>query len=85
MRHFLDDIVAFSLYAYSDTPCDVLVENYRHFVKEELPRIQYANPTIAIEVSKIPKPETDTWQSSLSMEFGRPPTSTPYHLTLNIF
>ncbi|KAF9649969.1 hypothetical protein BDM02DRAFT_3165853 [Thelephora ganbajun] len=41
----------------------------RHFVKEELPRIQYINPTIGIEVSKIPKAEADTWQSSLLMEF----------------
>ncbi|KAF9779838.1 hypothetical protein BJ322DRAFT_1012710 [Thelephora terrestris] len=41
----------------------------RHFVKEELPRIRYVNPTIAIEVDKFPKTEADTWQSSLVMEF----------------
>ena len=51
----------------------------RHFV-EELPRIRYANPTIAIEVSRIPKAIEDTWQSSLLMEFGEslaPPLHRP--------
>ena len=57
-------------------PCsDVLyvtsVGNCRHFVKEELPRIQYANPTLAIEVSKVLMSREDTWQSSLIMEFGK--------------
>ena len=74
--HFPNDSVSLSLYAYSDLLCDVLVANCRHFVREELPRIQYANPTMAIEVSRVPKLETDTWQSSLFMEFGRPPNST---------
>jgi len=32
--------------------------------------IQYANPTIAIEVSRIPKAKEDTWRSSLLMEFA---------------
>jgi len=63
VRRSFNDLVAFSLYPHSD--------NYRHFAKEELPRIQYANPTIAIEVSKVPKSEADTWQSSLFMEFGK--------------
>ena len=57
-------------YGHSDALYDVSVGNYRHFAKEELPRIQYANPTIAIEVNKVPKIEADTWQSSLYMEFG---------------
>ena len=39
-------------------------------MKDELPRIQYVNPTIAIEVKRFPKAEEDTWQSSLLMEFG---------------
>jgi len=39
-------------------------------VKEELPRIRYANPTIAIEVNKVVRIKEDTWQSSLTMEFG---------------
>jgi len=61
------------MYAYSDVLYDSSVGNSRHFVKDELPRIQYTNPTIAIEVSKIPKAEEDTWQSSLSMEFRESP------------
>ena len=40
-------------------------------MKDELPRIQYANPRIAIEVNRIPKAKEDTWQSSMSMEFGK--------------
>lgn len=39
-------------------------------MKDELQRVRYANPTITIEVKKYPKFEADTWQSSLSMEFG---------------
>ena len=62
--------MAFGLYGHSDALYDVSVGNYRHFVKDELPRIQYANPKIAIEVNKVPKIEADTWQFSLYMEFG---------------
>ena len=62
--------MAFGLYGHSDALYDVSVRNYRHFVKDELPRIQYANQTIAIEVNKVPKIEADTWQSSLYMKFG---------------
>jgi len=65
--------MVFSMYAYSDALGDASVGNCRHFVRDELPSIQYANPTIAIEVSKIPRAEVDTWQSSLSMEFGESP------------
>ena len=64
------DRVAFGMYGHSDALYDISVGNYRHFVKEELPRIQYVNPTIAIEVNKVPKIEADTWQSGLYMEFG---------------
>ena len=70
VRRSSNDPVAFSLYVHSDALHCVSVGNYRHFVNDELPRIQYANPTIAIEVNKVPKFEADTWQSSLYMEFG---------------
>ena len=60
------------LCTYPDVLHDALVANCRHFVKEELPRIRYSNPTLAIEVDKFPKTEADTWQSSLVMEFGEP-------------
>ena len=65
-----NDLAAFSLYANSNALYHVSVGNYRHFVKDELPRIQYANPTVAIEVNKVQKSEADTWQSSLYMVFG---------------
>jgi small subunit ribosomal protein S25 len=42
----------------------------RHFVKEELPRIRYANPTLNIEVFKVPKSKTDIWQPEMSVKFG---------------
>jgi hypothetical protein len=64
---------AFGLHARSNVLHHASVGNYRHFVKDELPRIQFANPKIAIEVNKYPKSEVDTWQSSLSMEFGEFP------------
>jgi len=69
VRHFPN--IAPNLHAYPNALRGVLVENNRHFVKDELPRIQYANPTIAIEVNRIPKAKEDTWQSSVSMEFGK--------------
>jgi hypothetical protein len=71
--HFPNSLVVAVLCAYCNVLYDASVANYRHFVKEELPRIRYANPTIAIEVSKVPKTEADTWQSSLWMEFGGSP------------
>ena len=51
---------------------DTSAGNYRYFVKQDLRRIRYANPKTAIEISKFPKTEADTWQSSLLMEFGGP-------------
>ena len=54
----------------SDVLYNSLVGNYRHFMREDLPRIRYANPAITIEIQKIPKSKADTWQSSLSMEFS---------------
>ena len=70
VRRSSSGLVAFDLYGHSDELYDISVGNYRHFVRDELPRIQYANPTIAIEVNTVPKIEADTWQSSLYMEFG---------------
>lgn len=70
VRHFPENLITSSLRSYSGILRGGSVGNDRHFVKDELPRIQYANPTIAIEVNRIPKAKEDTWQSSLSMEFG---------------
>ncbi|KAH9021248.1 hypothetical protein EDB85DRAFT_1871991 [Lactarius pseudohatsudake] len=34
----------------------------RHFLKEEMPRIQYANPKIDIQVNKLPKAKEEAWK-----------------------
>ncbi|KAI0079072.1 hypothetical protein K474DRAFT_1618178 [Panus rudis PR-1116 ss-1] len=41
----------------------------RHFVKEELPRIRYANPGAEIEVNKVPKSPSDGWKPEMVVEF----------------
>ncbi|CDO71733.1 hypothetical protein BN946_scf184920.g17 [Trametes cinnabarina] len=40
----------------------------RHFVKEDLPRIRYANPTVDIQVDKKPKTKEETWKPELVVE-----------------
>ena len=69
VRHSFNDSTTFE--PHPDALYVTFVENCRHFVKEELPRIRYANPALAIEVSKVPKSQEDTWQSSLIMEFSK--------------
>ncbi|KAL0950498.1 hypothetical protein HGRIS_007307 [Hohenbuehelia grisea] len=41
----------------------------RHFLKEDLPRIQWANPDLAIEVSKMRKSRTEGWHPELELQF----------------
>ncbi|KAI0271731.1 hypothetical protein BC834DRAFT_860996 [Gloeopeniophorella convolvens] len=41
----------------------------RHFLKEELPRIRYANPKLDIQVNKLPQVKEETWQPELMLEF----------------
>jgi len=41
----------------------------RHFVKEQLPRVRYANPKLNIEVAKVPKSKTEMWQPELTLTF----------------
>ncbi|TFY70153.1 hypothetical protein EVG20_g2858 [Dentipellis fragilis] len=41
----------------------------RHFVKEDLPRIQYANQGIEVLVNKRPKSPTETWNPELVLEY----------------
>ncbi|ESK95561.1 hypothetical protein Moror_12635 [Moniliophthora roreri MCA 2997] len=41
----------------------------RHFVKEELPRIRYANPLLKIEVDKAPKLREEQWRPEMELEF----------------
>ena len=40
----------------------------RHFVKDELPRIQYANPKLDIVVNKLPKTKEDDWKPELLLQ-----------------
>lgn len=42
----------------------------RHFLKEELPRIRYANPTIDIHVEKVNKTKEEKWKSEIELEFS---------------
>ncbi|KAF9489210.1 hypothetical protein BDN71DRAFT_1593605 [Pleurotus eryngii] len=41
----------------------------RHFLKEELPRIRWANPTLDIEVEKVPKSVKEAWKPELELRF----------------
>ncbi|KAH9036604.1 hypothetical protein EDB85DRAFT_2288145 [Lactarius pseudohatsudake] len=41
----------------------------RHFLKEEMPRIRYANPKIDIQVNKLPKAKEEAWKPELVLEF----------------
>ena len=48
-----------------------LLPTYRHFVKEELPRIRWANPLLDIAVQKLPKTRDETWAPKATVEFGK--------------
>ncbi|KAH9949470.1 hypothetical protein B0H21DRAFT_728083 [Amylocystis lapponica] len=48
----------------------------RHFVKEDLPRIKYANPAVDIQVNKVPKTAAELWQPEMAVEFGDGSTRT---------
>ncbi|TDL22287.1 hypothetical protein BD410DRAFT_788532 [Rickenella mellea] len=42
----------------------------RHFVRDDLPRIRYANPTLKIEVNKVKKLKEDKqWKPEIELEF----------------
>ena len=43
--------------------------SYSHFLKEEMPRIRYANPKIDIRVHKLPKTMEEAWKPELILEF----------------
>lgn len=49
-------------------------------MKDDLPRIQYVNPTARIEVNKVPKSKTDTWKPEMVMELGVSPPFMLFHL-----
>jgi hypothetical protein len=41
----------------------------RHFIKEHLPRIQYSNPGVQIEIQKIPKRPESKWKAEMEVTF----------------
>ena len=41
-----------------------------HFVKEQLPRIQYANPTLDIQVEKVRKTAQEAWRPQMELDFS---------------
>ncbi|KAI0757545.1 hypothetical protein C8Q80DRAFT_1216138 [Daedaleopsis nitida] len=40
----------------------------RHFVKEDLPRIRYANPAVDIQINKLPKTKEEVWKPEMIVE-----------------
>lgn len=47
--------------------------NFRHFLKEDLPRIAYANPGVKYQVSKFRQLTLENpWKPTLQLEFGEP-------------
>jgi small subunit ribosomal protein S25 len=48
----------------------------RHFIKEELPRIRWANPLLDIAVKSVPKTRDETWPAQAVLEFQDGTTST---------
>ncbi|GLB36709.1 putative mitochondrial ribosomal protein L51 / S25 / CI-B8 domain [Lyophyllum shimeji] len=41
----------------------------RHFVKDQLPRIRYANPNLDIQVEKVRKTPQEAWRPEMELEF----------------
>ncbi|EPQ61398.1 hypothetical protein GLOTRDRAFT_29854 [Gloeophyllum trabeum ATCC 11539] len=48
----------------------------RHFVKESLPRIRYANPAMDIKVNKLPKGPEDKWEPTMELQLRGGQTKT---------
>ncbi|TBU46296.1 hypothetical protein BD309DRAFT_954380 [Dichomitus squalens] len=71
-RPFLPNLKSLQLtYAYRNDHFGA-----RHFVKEELPRIRYANPTIDIRVNKVPKTKDETLVPEMVVELKNGTTRT---------
>ncbi|KAF8168445.1 hypothetical protein B0H34DRAFT_793047 [Crassisporium funariophilum] len=41
----------------------------RHFVKQDLPRIRYANPDLNIQVEEVKKKKEEAWRPEMELEF----------------
>ncbi|TFK47918.1 hypothetical protein OE88DRAFT_1685060 [Heliocybe sulcata] len=48
----------------------------RHFVKDDLPRIRYANPALDITVNKLPKLPGDDWEPKMELNMRGGQTTT---------
>ena len=42
----------------------------RHFLKEELPRIRFANPNLDIQVQQAKKTAEEQWRPEIELELG---------------
>jgi len=42
----------------------------RHFIKEQLPRIRYANPALDIQVERVRKAPEEAWRPEMEVLFG---------------
>ncbi|KAG8918884.1 hypothetical protein FRC03_009352 [Tulasnella sp. 419] len=40
----------------------------RHFIKEDLPRVAYANPNLSINVIRKPHPKENPWSAQMTVE-----------------
>jgi len=48
----------------------ILAFEYRHFLKEDLPRIRFANPNLDIQVQQAKKTEQEKWRPEIELELG---------------
>jgi small subunit ribosomal protein S25 len=51
-----------------DNASDIILGS--HFVKEQLPRIRYANPTLDIQVEKVRKTAQEAWRPEIELHFS---------------
>lgn len=48
----------------------------RHFAKEHLPRLKWANQALEVEVTKVPKSAAEVWRPELELRFENGKTQT---------
>lgn len=53
--------------------------NHRYFVKEELPRIRYANPSLEIQIDKMLPSQSYSQPPTMVLEFSEHILTFPYH------
>jgi hypothetical protein len=50
--------------------CRGLIMSNRHFLKEDLPRIRFANPNLDIQVQQAKKTAEEKWRPEIELELG---------------